>query len=136
MTRTELKTAVKYCFNVLTKQGLLKPLDMELVMNDNTTLITITKTIGWILNIDTSIILDIIIQSMIVIDSENMKYQWMDTLDTMIDIDVNINIPNHRDIKDRLRIVYLLFYKKGDDLSYLFDAQDFFVYHIDKNKVG
>ena len=136
MTRTELKTAVKYCFNVLTKQGLLKPLDMELVMNDNTTLITITKTIGWILNIDTSIILDIIIQSMIVIDSDNMKYQWMDTIDSMIDIDVNTNIPNHRDIKDRLRIAYLLFYKKGDDLSYLFDAQDFFVYHIDKNKVG
>ena len=136
MTRTELKKAVKYCFNVLTKQGLLKSLDMELVVNDNITLLTITKTIGWILNIDTSIVLDIINQSMLVVDSETVKYQWMDILDSMIDIDVNTNIPNHRDIKDRLRIAYLLFYKKGDDLSYLFDAQDFFVYHIDKNKVG
>ncbi len=134
MTRTELKKAVKYCFNVLTKQGLLKSIDMELIMNDNTALITITKTIGWILNIDTSIVFNIINQSMIVIDET--KYQWMDTIDSMIDIDVNTNIPNHRDIKDRLRIAYLLFYKKGDDLSYLFDAQDFFVYHIDKNKVG
>ena len=113
MTRTELKTAVKYCFNVLTKQGLLKPLDMELVMNDKNTLIIISKTIGWILNIDTSIVLDIINQSMIAIDETT--YQWMDTLDSMIDIDVNTNIPSHRDIKDRLRIAYLLFYKKGDD---------------------